>query len=128
MCLHHLTTKWQLIIRLHPVMNKLQLTSLRSLKIHHGLAFFGCFFHSTSHGRRFAFPLTHTWLIESEVLPCPYHLVIIERGEERDGFSFHYSAYYYSRLILACHYSWPPAFFPHKPENVLGCHISSSHE
>ena len=77
---------------------KRQLTSLCSLENHHVLAFFGCFFLSTNHGRGFASPLTHTWLIESEVLPYSYHLVMIERGEERDCLSFHYSAYYYSQL------------------------------
>ena len=47
---------------------------------------------------------------------------MIERGEERDGLSFHYSAYYYSRLEPA---SRTP--FSHNPMNVLGCYISSSH-
>ena len=66
MCLHHLTTTWQLIMCLHPLTTTWQLTSFRSLKIHHMLAFFGSFFLSTNHGQRFASPLTHTWLIESE--------------------------------------------------------------
>ena len=82
MCLYLSTTKWQLM-RLHPVMNKWLLNSVCSLKIHHMLAFFGCFLLSTKHSRRFASPLTHTGLIESEVLPCLYHLVITERVEER---------------------------------------------
>ena len=116
-----LTTKWQLIMRLHPVMNKWQLTCLRSLKIHHVLALGGCFFHGTNHSRRFASPLTHTWLIEGEVLPCSYHHVIIERSKERDGLCFHYSSYNYSRWRSE---SRTP--FSHNPANVLGCHISSS--
>ena len=84
-CLHPLTNKWPFIMRLYPVMNKRQLTSVCSLEIHHVLAFFVfCgFFLSTKHSHKFASPLMHTWLIESEVLPCPYHLVIIERKEKR---------------------------------------------
>ena len=35
-----------------------------------------------------ASPLTYTWLVKSEVLPCLSHLVMIERVEERDGFSY----------------------------------------
>ena len=42
---------------------------------------FGGFFLGTNHSRRLASPLTHTWLIESEFLPCLSHLVMIERGE-----------------------------------------------
>ena len=85
------------------------------------LIFFGGFFFSTKHSRRFASPQTHTWLTESEVLPCPYHLVMIGRGEEKDGLSFHYSANYYSRWR-----SESSTRFSHNPANVLGCHISSS--
>ena len=81
MCPHPLTTNWQLYMHLHPVINERLLASFRSLKIHHVLAFFGGFFLSTNHGRRFASPLTHTWLIENEVLACPHHFVMIERGE-----------------------------------------------
>ena len=121
MRLHPVMNKWQLIMRLHPVMNKWQLTSLCSLKIHHGLAFFGRFFLGTNHGRRFASPLTHTWQIVSDFLLCPYHVVIIDRGEERDGLSFLYSVYYYSRWGSE---SRTP--FYHNPANVLGCHISLS--
>ena len=120
MCLHPLTTKWQLIMS-SPFDKK----SFCSLKIPHMLAFFGSFFLSTNHGRRFASPLSHTWLIQNEVFPCPYHLVMIERSEERDCLSFHYSAYYYSQLWPESHTS-----FPHNPVNVLGCHIflSQYHE
>ena len=39
--------------------------------------FFGGLFLSIKYGRGFASPLMHTWLIESEVLPCLSHLVII---------------------------------------------------
>ena len=35
------------------------------------------FFLITSHGRKFASLLTHTWTRENEVLPCPYHLAMI---------------------------------------------------
>ena len=59
---------------------------------------FGCFFLSTNHDRRFASPLTHTWLIGSGVLPYPCHLVI---ELKRDGLSFHHSANYY-RQLTAC--------------------------
>ena len=82
-CLHSPTKKQQLLMCLHPLTTKWRLTGLRSLKIHLVLAFFGSFFLSTHYSRRFASPLTHTWLIESEVLPCPYHIVMIERVEER---------------------------------------------
>ena len=68
-------------IKFPKVMKKRQLTSVRSLKIHHVLAFFAGFFLCTKHNPKFASPLTHTWLIESEDLLCPYHLVIIERVE-----------------------------------------------
>ena len=34
MCFHPLTIKWQLIMRLYPVINKQPLTSLHSFKIH----------------------------------------------------------------------------------------------
>ena len=40
-------------------------------------------FEKLPRGRRSASPLTHIWLIGSEILPCPYHLVIIERVKER---------------------------------------------
>ena len=80
-CLHTPTKKRQLIMCIHPLINKWQLINLRSLKIHKVLALGGCFFLSTTHGRRFASPPTHTRLIESEVLP--YHLIIIESVEQR---------------------------------------------
>ena len=38
---------------------------------------------NTNRGRRSASPLIHTWLIESEVLPCLSYLVMIEGGRER---------------------------------------------
>ena len=41
--------------------------------------FFGRLFLSTNHGQRPASPPTHTWQIESESLPCPHHLLMIER-------------------------------------------------
>ena len=105
-CLH-LSGTWQLFMRLHSVMNEWQLSSFRSFKIHHVLALFGGFFLSTNHGRRFAsLPLTHTWLIESEVLPCLSHLVMIEKVGERDSLSYcHYPvifAYYYHSLMVKC--------------------------
>ena len=75
---------------------------------------FGSFFLSTNHGRRSASPpLMHTWLIESEVFSCPCQLVPIERIKEKQPSHFHNSAYYYSLLIFACHYSWPLAGKPH---------------
>ena len=37
----------------------------------------------TNHGQRFASPLTHSWLIGSEALPCSYHLVIIKKVKKR---------------------------------------------
>ena len=81
-CLHPLTTTWLLIMRLHPVMNERQL-SFCSLKIHPMLIFLGGVFLGTNNGWRFASPLTHIWLIESEALPRLSHLVIIERMKER---------------------------------------------
>ena len=129
-CLHPLTTRWQLMMCLHPLTTKWQLTSLRNLKIHHVLAFFfffffGGFFLGTNHGRRFAFPLTHRWLIESEVLPCPYHLVMIERVEERQPLLL--PLFCNSCLLLSsADGQRVVAAFYHNPENVLGCHISSS--
>ena len=110
-------------MRLNPVMNKRRLTSLSSFKIHHEFTFFGAFFLSS--------PLTHIWLIESKVLPYPYHLVMIERVEERDSLSFHYSAYYYSLLIRACHYCRPPdgklhPFHPQPGESIKMSYFSSS--
>ena len=71
---------------LHSPANKSQLTSLRNLKIHYVFFCFlgGGFFLSANHGHRFASPLTHTWLIESGVLPCPSQLVL-KRGLERDA-------------------------------------------
>ena len=74
MHLHPLRNKWQLIMRLHPVMNDRQLTYFRSLKNYHALIFVGGFSLNTNHSHWFASPLTHTWLIESEVLPCLSHL------------------------------------------------------
>ena len=55
----------------------------------------------------------HTWPIESGVLPCPCQLVLIERVEEKWPSHSYYSAYYYILLILAWHYSRPPAGKPH---------------
>ena len=53
-----------------------------------------------------ASPLTHTWLIECEVLPCLSHLVIIERVRESDSLSpCHYPvilADYYRQLMVKC--------------------------
>ena len=92
MCLHPLTTKWQLFMLLHPVTT----TNLFSVVLKFTTCFFGGLFFGTNHGRRFASPLTLTWLIESEALPRPYQLVMIERVGERDGLSFHSSAYYNS--------------------------------
>ena len=46
-------------------------------------------------------PLTHTWLIGSEVLPCPHLLVIIERVKERYSLPSPYPViliYYYHPL------------------------------
>ena len=84
MCPLPLTTTWLLIMRLHLVMNEWQLTYFRSLKNYHVLIFF--FFLAVSSSvpnmvEGSASPLTYIWLIESEVLPCLSHLVIIERGE-----------------------------------------------
>ena len=73
-CLDSPTKKRQLIMCLHPLTTKWQLTSVCSLKIHHVLAFFCRFFLS----------INHIWLIESEVLQCPYKLVL-KRGLERDA-------------------------------------------
>ena len=68
--------------------------------------FFGGLFLGTKYGRGFASPLTHLWLIESEILPCLSHLVIIERVGERDSLSpCHYHiilAYYYRPLTVKC--------------------------
>ena len=107
MRLHPLRNKWQLIMHLHPLMDERQLTSFRSFKIHHVLALFGGFFLSTNYGRWFASPLlTHTWLIENDVLPCLSHLVMIQRVGERDSlFHCHYPvilAYYYRPLTVKC--------------------------
>ena len=87
-CLHSPTAKRQLIMCLHPLTTKWQLTSLRSLKIH-VLAFFFFFFFLLQF-----LPPYQSWLqicfsadahiANREVLPCPYHLVMIERGEERE--------------------------------------------
>ena len=78
MRLHPLRNKRQLTMRLHPVMNEWQLTYFLLFEV---LFFFFCrLFLGTS-------PLTHTWLIESEVLPCPSCLVIIERVGVRDSLS-----------------------------------------
>ena len=117
-CLH-LSTTWQLFMCLHPVMNEWQLTYFCSLKIHHVLAFFGSFFLSTNHGCRFAPLLTHTWLIRSEVLPCPYLLVMIERVGERLSLPLVILLTTIVRwFLLATIVHWRP--------NVLGFHISSS--
>ena len=126
LCLHLLMTKWQLIMHLPPMMNKRQLTSFRSLKIHHVLAFFwGGLFLGTHHGWRFASLLTHTWLIESEVLSCPYHLVIIERVEENQPLLL--PLFWNSCLLLSsADGQRVTAPFTHNLENVLGCHISLS--
>ena len=87
---------------------------------------------SSNHGRWSASLMTHTWLIGSGVVPCPCHFVIIERLEEGDGLSFHYSAYYYTVcwfLLATIVGRWPASrtSFPRNPENVWGCYISSSH-
>ena len=104
---------------LHPLMNKRQLTSFRSLKIHHVLAFW---------------PFLPQYQLWSPVClsadayktnkewgsPMPISACTKERVEERH-LSFHYSAYYYTLL-------WPErrASFPHNPENGWGCPISLS--
>ena len=49
--------------------------------------------------------LTHTWLIGSEVLPCPHLLVIIERVKERYSLPSPYPViliYYYRPLMGKC--------------------------
>ena len=100
MRLHPLTTTFQLIMRPHPVMNKRQQTYFHSLKNYYVLTF-GRFSLNTNCGRRCASPLIHTWLRESEVLPCLSYLVMIERVGERDGLSAANSAYYYRRPIAS---------------------------
>ena len=66
--------------------------------------FFGRALLGTKYGRVFASPVTHTWLIGSEVLPCLSQPVMIERDErEIASPHFHFSAYYYRPLILACY-------------------------
>ena len=84
MRLQPVMNEWQLTMRLHPVMNERQLTYFHSLKNSPRVDFFGGLFLGTNHGRRFASPLTHTWLLESEALLRPYHLVMIERVGERE--------------------------------------------
>ena len=84
MHLHPLTTTWQLFMRLHPVMNKLQLTYFRSLKNYHVLIFFAVSSSVPNMVEGPVSPLTHTWLIESEVLPSLSHLVMIKRVGERE--------------------------------------------
>ena len=66
----------QLLMRLHPVMNERQLTYFRSLKNYNVLTYgvFSPQYQSLS--------LTRTWLIESQVLPCLSHLVMIEKVGE----------------------------------------------
>ena len=99
MCPHPLTTKWQV-------------TSVRSLKIHHVcVGFFGGFILSTNHGRRFASPLTHT---------CPYHPVI-KRGLERE------TALPTTILVTTIVRRRPESCSSllHNPANVWGCYISS---
>ena len=114
-CLH-LSTTWQHCMRLYPVMNLRQLTYFRSLKNHHVLIFLAVSSSVPNMVKGSASPLTHTWLIESEVLPYLSHLVMTERVGVRDTLSpFHYSlilAYYYRPLIVACYHSRPPASFP----------------
>ena len=100
MCPHPLTTTWQLIMRLHSVMNERQLIYFCSLKNYHVLVF-GGFSLNTNCGRRSASPLTHTWLIESEVFPRLSHLVMLERVGEKDGLSHANSADYYRRPIAS---------------------------
>ena len=73
-----------------------------------------------------ASPPTHTWLIGSEALPRPHHLVMLERVGGDTAFFFHYSAYYYRPLILACYRSRSLASSPHNLANVQECHISAS--
>ena len=122
MRLHPLTTTWQLFMRLYPVMNDQQLTYFRSLKNYHVLVS-GDFSLNTNRGRRSASPLTHTWLIESNVLPCLSHLVMIERVKERETASPNAnSAYYYRHTIASVSHFLSP-----QPRNVLWSHISLSH-
>ena len=86
MRLHPLRNKRKHIMCTHPLMTTWQLTYFRSLKNYHVLVCGGGgFFLGTNHGRRFVFPLTHIWLIGSEALPCPYHLVMIEMIERGEG-------------------------------------------
>ena len=93
-------------LRLHPVVNERQLTYFPWLENSPCVDFFGGLFLSTKYGREFASPLTYTWLIESEALPCLSPLVIIERVGERDSLSPCYYpvilAYYYRPLTVKC--------------------------
>ena len=99
MCLHPSTNKWQLIMYLHSLVNKRQLTSFRSLKIHHELAFWR------------VLPQYQSWSLvcfsadayvaKSEWgSPMPISPGNKERVGERDG-PFHYSVCYYSPLLTA---------------------------
>ena len=109
----------QPLMCLHPSMNKQPLFSFRSLKIHHVLAFWRFLPQYQSWSQVcLSLPLMHTWLIEIEVFSCPCQLVPIERVEEKQPSHFHYSAYYYSLLILACHYS-QLHLFPLQPRECI---------
>ena len=104
---------WPLSMRLHPMMNERQLTYIHSLKNY--FDFFGIFSLGPNHGRRFASPLTHTWLIGSEVISCLSHLVMIERGEREMASPTSTILYFLLTTIVRCLLlaiivgSWPPS-------------------
>ena len=90
-------------MHLHPLRNKRQLTCFLWFENSPRVDFFDGLFLSTKYGWGFASPQTHTWLIGSEALLCLSQPVRIERCEgEMVSSYFHYSAYYYHLLILAC--------------------------
>ena len=101
LCLYFSTNQKTTAYVSHPSTNKRQLLSFHSLKNYHMLAFWQFIPPYQSWSQVCFSPPMHTWPIESGVLTCPCHLVLIERVEERRPL--------FPLLILACHYSQPTA-------------------
>ena len=100
---------------LHPLTNKQQLFSFRSLKNYHVLAFWQFIPQYQSWSQVCLSPLTHTRPIESGVFSCSCCPVLIERVEKRWPL--------FPLLILTCHYSYPmvgePHLFPPQPGECM---------
>ena len=81
---HPVMNEPQLTMRPQPLMNEQQLNYFRGLKNYHVLIYLAVPSSVPNMVKGSASPLTHTWLIESEVLQCPYFLVMIEKMGERE--------------------------------------------